>query len=67
MVKGINKMAYQRALGMVDTNGDGIAMLWGTIRRAMGACHLALIPTVALAVLAPTNMRALIDTLLTAG
>jgi len=45
----------------------GLPMLWGTIRRAMGACHLALIPTVALAVLAPTNMRALIDTLLTAG
>ena len=25
LVKGINKMAYQRVLGMVDTNGDGIA------------------------------------------
>jgi hypothetical protein len=25
LVKGINKMAYARTLGMVDTNGDGIA------------------------------------------
>ena len=24
MVKGINKMAYARALGMVDTTGDGV-------------------------------------------